>query len=231
MTYPLRSIRRYPVKAMGGEALTQVALDARGLVGDRGFAVVDVDGKFASGKNTRRFRRRDAVFEYAASTTADGSVQVQRGDHGLWLVGEEELDADLSERMGASVRALPERDIPMQDGGQISIVGTASLAWCAERFGIDSDPRRLRVNLVVETDEPFVEEGWLGREITVGDARLRVVERIERCRTVDVAQDGTTAEGRLLKPLTKERGMSLAVYADVMAPAVIRVGDGVGLAG
>lgn len=231
MTYPLRSIRRYPVKAMGGEALTQVALDARGLVGDRGFAVVDVDGKFASGKNTRRFRRRDAVFEYAASTTADGSVQVQRGDHGLWLVGEEELDADLSERMGASVRALPERDIPMQDGGQISIVGTASLAWCAERFGIDSDPRRLRVNLVVETDEPFVEEGWLGREITVGDARLRVVERIERCRTVDVAQDGTTAEGRLLKPLTKEREMSLAVYADVMAPAVIRVGDGVGLAG
>ncbi|MCD5345816.1 MOSC domain-containing protein [Agromyces sp. H3Y2-19a] len=231
MTYPLRSIRRYPVKAMGGEALTQVALDARGLVGDRGFAVVDVDGKFASGKNTRRFRRRDAVFEYAASTTADGSVQVQRGDHGLWLVGEEELDADLSERMGASVRALPERDIPMQDGGQISIVGTASLAWCAERFGIDSDPRRLRVNLVVETDEPFVEEGWLGREITVGDARLRVVERIERCRTVDVAQDGTTAEGRLLKPLTKEREMSLAVYADVVAPAVIRVGDGVGLAG
>lgn len=231
MTYPLRSIRRYPVKAMGGEALTQVALDARGLVGDRGFAVVDVDGKFASGKNTRRFRRRDAVFEYAASTTADGSVQVQRGDHGLWLVGEEELDADLSERMGASVRALSERDIPMQDGGQISIVGTASLAWCAERFGIDSDPRRLRVNLVVETDEPFVEEGWLGREITVGDARLRVVERIERCRTVDVAQDGTTAEGRLLKPLTKEREMSLAVYADVVAPAVIRVGDGVGLAG
>ncbi|MGW9169081.1 MOSC domain-containing protein [Agromyces sp. NPDC055658] len=231
MTYPLRSIRRYPVKAMGGEALTQVVLDARGLVGDRGFAVVDVDGKFASGKNTRRFRRRDAVFEYAASTTADGSVQVQRGDHGLWLVGEEELDADLSERMGASVRALPERDIPMQDGGQISIVGTASLAWCAERFGIDSDPRRLRVNLVVETDEPFVEEGWLGREITVGDARLRVVERIERCRTVDVAQDGTTAEGRLLKPLTKEREMSLAVYADVVAPAVIRVGDGVGLAG
>lgn len=231
MTYPLRSIRRYPVKAMGGEALTQVVLDARGLVGDRGFAVVDVDGKFASGKNTRRFRRRDAVFEYAASTTADGSVQVQRGDHGLWLVGEEELDADLSERMGASVRALPERDIPMQDGGQISIVGTASLAWCAERFGIDSDPRRLRVNLVVETDEPFVEEGWLGREITVGDARLRVVERIERCRTVDVAQDGTTAEGRLLKPLTKEREMSLAVYADVVVPAVIRVGDGVGLAG
>jgi len=229
MNYPLRSIRRYPVKAMGGEALTEVPLDTRGLVGDRGFAVVDADGKFASGKNTRRFRRRDAVFEYSASTTADASVQVQRGDHGLWLVGEDELDTDLSERMGADVRVLPEGDVPMQDGGQISIIGTASLAWCAEHFGIDADPRRLRANLVVETDEPFVEESWLGRELTIGQARLRVVERIERCRTVDVAQDGTSAEGRLLKPLTKAREMSLAVYADVVLPGVIRMGDEVGV--
>ncbi|MFF2388222.1 MOSC domain-containing protein [Agromyces sp. NPDC058104] len=224
MTFPLRSIRRYPVKAMGGEALTEVQLDARGLPGDRGFAVADDDGKFASGKNTRRFRRRDAVFAYAASTMTDGSVRVQR-EASVWLVGEAELDADLTELMGANVRVIPEGDVSMQDGGQISIVGTASLAWCAEHFGIDADPRRLRVNLVVETDEPFVEETWLGQEITVGDARLRVVERIERCRTVDVAQDGTTAEGRLLKPLTKAREMSLAVYAEVVEPAVIRVGD------
>lgn len=229
MTFPLRSIRRYPVKAMGGEALTAVQLDARGIPGDRGFAVADDDGKFASGKNTRRFRRRDAVFAYSASTVADGSVRVQR-EASMWLVGEPELDADLTEQMGANVRVVPERDISMQDGGQISIVGTASLAWCAEHFGIDADPRRLRVNLVVETDEPFIEETWLGQEITVGDARLRVVERIERCRTVDVAQDGTTAEGRLLKPLTKAREMSLAVYADVVVPGVMRVGDRVGVA-
>lgn len=222
----LRSIRRYPVKAMGGESLTEVRLDARGLVGDRGFAVADDDGKFASGKNTRRFRRRDAVFAYTASTGADGSLRVQR-EASMWLVGEPELDADLSALMGANVRVIPEGDVSMQDGGQISIIGTASLAWCAEEFGIDADPRRLRANLVVETDEPFVEETWLGREITVGDARLRVVERIERCRTVDVAQDGTTAEGRLLKPLTKAREMSLAVYAEVVEPGTLHVGDAV----
>ncbi|GAA1796120.1 MOSC domain-containing protein [Agromyces lapidis] len=230
MNFPLRSIRRYPVKAMGGEALTEVRLDERGLAGDRWFAVADDDGKFASGKNTRRFRRRDAVFEYSASTTADGSVQVQRGDHGLWLVGDDELDADLTERMGAGVRIISESDVSLQDGGEISIIGTASLAWCAEHFGIDADPRRLRVNLVVETHEPFIEETWIGSTITVGDARLRVVERIERCRTVDVAQDGATAEGRLLKPLTKAREMSLAVYADVVEPGVIRVGDPVATA-
>ena len=60
------AIRRYPVKSMGGEALERVELDARGLVGDRAYAVVDGDGKLSSGKDSRRFRRRDQVFSYAA---------------------------------------------------------------------------------------------------------------------------------------------------------------------
>ena len=34
-------IRRYPVKSMGGESLSEAALDERGLVGDRWFAVCD----------------------------------------------------------------------------------------------------------------------------------------------------------------------------------------------
>ncbi len=52
-----------PVKSMGGEALEAVRLDVRGLEGDRWYAVEDADGHFASGKSTRRFRRRDPVFD------------------------------------------------------------------------------------------------------------------------------------------------------------------------
>ena len=78
----------------------------------------------------------------------------------------------------------------------MSLVGTATLAWCADRWGVTADPRRLRVNVVVSTDEPFVEETWVGQEIACGDARLRVVERVPRCRTVDVHQDGARAQGR-----------------------------------
>jgi uncharacterized protein YcbX len=54
----LREIRRYPVKAMGGESLDSVQVEARGVLGDRRYAVVDGDGKLASGKHSRRFRRR-----------------------------------------------------------------------------------------------------------------------------------------------------------------------------
>ena len=57
---------------MAGESVDAVVLDARGLEGDRWFAVWDEDGRMATGKNSRRFRRRDAIFEYAAEQTGDG---------------------------------------------------------------------------------------------------------------------------------------------------------------
>ena len=223
MTIVVRSLRRYPVKAMGGEDLTSVALDKRGLVGDRFYAVVDEEGHFAAGKRTRRFRRHDEVFDYAART--EGTEVTVRGPEGAWPVGDPALDVTLSARMGLPVQVLAEGDVPHQDAGSVSLVGTATLAWCAQRWGIEADPRRLRVNIVLATEVPFVEEDWVGSGIAIGDVELRVVERIERCRTIDVAQDGAEARGRWLKPLAAERDMCAAVYADVVRPGVITVGD------
>lgn len=221
MSLRLASIRRYPVKSMGGEPLTSVVANARGLVGDRWFAVQDAEGHFASGKNTRRFRRRDEVFDYAASTENSGVVV--RGAEGAWDVGDPALDASLSNRMGLPVRVLPERDVPHYDDGSVSLIGTATLDWFEAR-GIGADPRRLRVNLVVETSEPFVEETWIGHQIEIGEAAFDVVQRVERCRMIDLDQDGVVAEGHWLKALP-ERDMCAAVYADVAREGVIAVGD------
>lgn len=225
MDIEVAGLRRYPVKSMGGESLDAVALDPRGIAGDRWFAVEDADGHFASGKSTRRFRRRDAVFTYAASTTPSGVVVT--GDAGQWQVGDPALDRELTTAMGVDVRVRPEEQVPHQDSGSVSLVGTATLAWCAESWGIDADPRRLRVNVLLATDEPFVEETWLDRVIAIGDAQLRVVQQAPRCRMVDIDQDGARADGRWLKPLTVERDMCLAVYADVERAGVLHVGDAV----
>ena len=224
MPYDVLAIRRYPVKSMAGESLTSVVLDERGLAGDRWWAVTDDEGHFASGKSTRRFRRRDGVFAYRAVTGPDGVTVT--GPCGTWAVGDPALDEELA-ALGDGCRLAEESGTPHQDAGAVSVVGTASLAWCAERWDLDADPRRLRANLVVETSEPFVEETWVGREIEVGTARLRVVERVERCRTIDLAQDGVTTPTRWLKPLAAARDMNLAVYADVSGPGTITVGDGV----
>jgi uncharacterized protein YcbX len=224
----IHEIRRYPVKSMGGESLEVVEVDARGLAGDRWYAVVDGDGKLSSGKHSSRFRRRDAVFEYAARTTADGVRVTGRG--GEWSVGDASLDAALSEATGDPVRVLAERATPHQDAGEVSLVGTASLDWCREHLHVDADRRRIRPNLVIDTTEPFVEETWTGL-VTVGSARLRLVRRIERCRMVDIAQEGLPREGRWLKALTDTREMRLAVYLDVIDPGTMRLGDEVRLGG
>lgn len=218
------ALRRYPVKSMGGEALDLAELGPRGLVGDRWYAVEDDQGRFASGKNTRRFRRRDPVFHYSAATDLVGQVTVARGDE-RWHVGDPRLDQRLSGEMETSVRVRPEAGVPHQDMGAVSIVSTATMEWCADRWGGDPDPRRLRANLVVGSDEPFLEEQWVGLELALGSARLRVVERVPRCRMVDIRQDGVEPGEKWLRRLSDERDMFLAVYAEVTRPGRVSVGD------
>ncbi|WP_380163734.1 MOSC domain-containing protein [Jannaschia sp. R86511] len=225
MTVTLAAIRRYPVKAMGGEDLAQVDVDARGLLGDRWFAVVDDDGRLASHKSTTRMRRRDAVARFHALTGDDGVVQVGDERGGSRPVDDPALAAQLSEAMGAPVTVRVEQGGSHQDDGAVSLVGSATLRWCAERWGVDADPRRLRVNLVLDTDEPFVEESWLGRRVGIGPVGLLVQDRVERCRTVDVDQDGVVVRDRWLAPLGAERDLCVAVYARVVQPGLLTLGD------
>jgi uncharacterized protein len=218
----VREIRRYPVKSMGGESLGSATVDARGLVGDRLYAVVDGVGKLASGKHSRRFRRRDEVFEFASRTTGEGVRVAGRG--GTWLVGDPDLDATLTEAMRDPVRVLAEDQTPHHDAGEVSLVGTASLDWCREHLGVDADRRRIRPNLVVDTSEPFVEESWSG-SVRIGSIELLTVRRIERCRMIDIAQEGLPRDGRWLKALADTRDMSLGIYLGVVRPGVVAVGD------
>lgn len=215
----LLRIRRYPVKAMGGEWLDEASVDRRGLLGDRAWAVVDAEGRFAAAKDSRRFRRRDAVFAYAAATTP-GGVVVHR-EEWSWEAGDPALDAELSARMDAEVRLLPESGISHFDDQPVSLVGTATLAHVARGGGVDADPRRFRVNLVVETEEPFVEESW-GR-LAIDDVELVVVGAVPRCRATTIAQDGVAPEPAMLRVLA-DRDVCLCAYAQVETPGTLRTG-------
>jgi uncharacterized protein YcbX len=217
------ALRRYPVKGMAGEELAAATIDERGFTWDRWYAVVDEQGRFASGKDSRRFRRRDAVFTFAARAGADGVTVSQDGRS--WTAGTPELDAHLTEVMGDAVRVLPEDRVSHQDASAVSVVGTASLRWCAERWGDEPDPRRLRVNILVETEAPFVEDTWVGRVLTFGSARLRVVEPTPRCRMLDIDQDGVRPTARWMRPLARARDLELGIYLDVVRPGTVSVGD------
>ncbi|NLT25660.1 MAG: MOSC domain-containing protein [Microbacteriaceae bacterium] len=234
----LLGIRRFPVKAMAGEPLDRAEVDARGLVGDRAWAVVDADGKLATGKHGRRFRRFDAIFDFGAATGADGVVRVVRhrggdGDAVPREAGDPGLDAELASALEAPVRLLPEDGVAAPgdwfDSGAVSLVGSATAAWAERELGAGAAVRRLRANLVVETAEPFEEETWLGRRLRIGEAELIVEQRIARCRMVDLAQDGVPAPAPLLKALGATRDAKLAVYCRPTRAGALAVGNAVAL--
>ena len=52
-----------------------------------------------------------------------------------------------------------------------------------------------------------------------------MVERVERCRTIDLAQDGVASTTPWLKALGRSRELCVAVYADVVGPGTVALGD------
>ncbi|BDZ59357.1 MOSC domain-containing protein [Barrientosiimonas endolithica] len=158
------------------------------------------------------------------------TVRVNHLDESTWIVGDPGLDAHLSAGMGQTLSISTERFRTSPGHGLCVTGGTATLRWCANRWGVNADPRRLRDNLVIETDEPFIEESWMGQEAYPGFSHNDVQPtRAPRCRIIDIGQDGLMATGRWLKPLAAERDMYLAVYSDITVPGRVNFGDRISL--
>lgn len=244
----VEAVWRYPVKSMAGEPLETVSVGPRGLAGDRRWAVYSGDGRLGSGKEGRRLRRMDPLFTLAAQTSAASGlgalVTVEMPDGEYLVVGEPSTDQALSRLLGEPVSLRAEGacpgsplgpsapPVPHHDAGAVSLVGTATLvALGVLLHGPPVDPRALRANLVVETRSPYAEETWTGRELAIGGVRLRVIRRTERCRMVDLDQVRLPGRRGLLKAVGNHRDLCVGMYADVLAPGELAVGDPVTLRG
>ncbi len=102
------SLWRYPVKSMGGEQLAAVALTARGLTGDRAYALIDrVTGKVASAKHPRLWGQllacRASATALSAPDAAGVPVQITLPDGRTVVAGHAEADAALSALLGRDV--------------------------------------------------------------------------------------------------------------------------------
>lgn len=212
---------------MGGESVGAAEVGPTGLVGDREWAVYGVDGKLASGKHTKRFRRMDPVFALRAARCDDGVVVVVMPDGAEVPAGLAGTDALLCTHFGEVVTLRRETDVVHQDAAGFSLVGTATLAELGrhEGDGRPVDPRHLRANVVVKTALPYVEESWIGHEVTIGGIRVRITEAIERCRMVGVAQVGLAGRPGMLRAIGDHHDLIAGVYAEVVAPGLLTVGD------
>lgn len=124
---------RYPVKSMLGERCVYLDLNARGVVGDRLFAIRTVEGKFGSGKSTRRFRSIAGLFGFQA-TYQDDIPEVTFPDGRIVRGDDLDMHTHLSNALGQPVTLAIEEAISHVDAGPVHLLTTAALAWLQTRL-------------------------------------------------------------------------------------------------
>ena len=225
------ALYRHPVKSMLGERLKTAEITARGLTGDRRFALLDREtGKVASAKTPRLWR---ALPTCTATLTETGTaITTPTGE--LLHSTDPGIDDALSALLGRPVTLT---DVPPSDGTldrslpeQVLAAGQeAEVDADVVRFGSASPPgtffdfapvhlittstlariaevRRYRPNLVVDTGdaEGFVEHDWVGRELRIGDRlTLRVIASTPRCAVPTLAHGDLPRDPDALRVLAR----------------------------
>jgi uncharacterized protein YcbX len=224
-------IRRYPIKSMLGEVAPAAEVGQRGLAGDRLWSVRDPDGKFGSGKNTRRFRRMPGLFGLRAYAARPAPI-VELPDGRRFAADDPDAHRAVGEVLGRPVTLAPEAAVKHHDEGPVSLISTASLRRLTELSGGESDgagidPLRFRANLLIDVPgSGFPEDDWPDRRLRVGpDVVLHVVRPLTRCVMIDMAQDRAGERNDLLKILAGQHALTFGVFAVVEQPGRITVGD------
>jgi uncharacterized protein YcbX len=231
---------RYPVKSMRGEQITTAAVDERGLVGDRLYAVWDADGHFGSGKNSHRFRRMDGLLDFHTRLVQDPATpeavaaELVAPDGGRHPVPSAAADAAVRAHLGREdVSITIEGAVMHHDAVPLHLVSLATLDWFVGALeGLPADERRLRPNLVLDVPGggAFAEDGWVGRRLRIGGAAdgvvFEVVKQTPRCVMTNAEQDDLPRSPLPLKSLAG-RTLELGIDAKVVRGGRVRVGDAV----
>jgi hypothetical protein len=111
-------------------------------------------------------------------------------------------------------------------GQYVSLINLASIRALETAMGASIDPIRFRANVYFDGEAPWREHDWIGAEIALGAARLRVVSPITRCAATQV--NPVTAERDLDIPAALDRNfghINMGIYAEVLSHGEIAVGD------
>jgi hypothetical protein len=93
--------------------------------------------------------------------------------------------------------------------------------------------RRLRPNVVVETTDPvtdFVEDGWIGRTVSIGDeVQVAITGPCPRCVMTTLAQGDLPKDSGILRTAAQHNQVNVGVYASVLRGGHVRRGDAIRL--
>lgn len=240
----LAGLWRHPVKSVGHEALDTVALAAGAcLPGDRVWAVAHGASAFDSGapgwvgpNNFLRVthaprlaqvsarldgRRLHLMHPDVAALTAEPDTPEGADAIAAWAGALADGARPGPYRLAKAAQAMTDVREPW-----VAVLSLASLRALSQRAGVTADPRRFRGNLWIEGCAPWEEGEWVGRVLTVGAVRLRVVDPIWRCRATEANPETGRYDAPMLDCLRAATGdTAFGIYAEVMDGGTVTVGD------
>ena len=239
-----------PVKGLALTHPTEVFVGPTGVPENRRFFLVGPDGRHRSGLAfgplATIIQEYDAVAERLVLQFPDGrrfdGDACALGDviHVPWsqdVVHGHVLDgpwaAPLSAYVGMDLRLVRGGDGVRPQSRPVSIVSLASLDELERAAGLPGplDDRRFRMLITLDGLGPREEDGWVNREITIGEATVNVEMPVPRCATT--TRDPQTGQRdwdaiealRDLRGLSVEHTVDFGVYATVTRPGRVAIGD------
>lgn len=123
--------------------------------------------------------------------------------------------------VSAGARGMTDSAFP-----SISIMTTASHHAVAAPLGGILEPERWRGNIWLDGTDPWQEFDWIGHEIRIGNALLRVEEPIERCAHTKANPLTGARDADTLGVLERNFGhQNFGVYARVVQGGTVRISD------
>ena len=232
----VRELVRYPVKSMAGTAMESASLGFHGIDGDRRFAFRRLgDTSHFPWLSASRLAELVCYHPIGSESTAGPVFTHVRTPAGRTLeLRGAQLQDEISERLGSPVE-LMELKHGIFDDASISIISVATIAGIGREAGIDIDRRRMRANIVLETEdvEPFHEDGWIGGTLVFGEGEsmpaVTITARDLRCVMMNIDPDTAEKDARVMKAVVRLNGNNAGVYGTVVRTGPIRVGQTVSL--
>jgi uncharacterized protein len=120
-------------------------------------------------------------------------------------------------------------------GASVTLLTTVSMRLLAQRLGREVDSERFRSTFLVDAGDSasHVEDSWVGRQLRVGEATVRVRGVVPRCAVVDIDPVTGHDDASVLRELAGYRlsqgEINFGVDAVVTATGRVRTGDQVEL--
>jgi len=228
---------RFPVKSMLGEQLDEAEITDRGLLGDRGYALVDTaTGKVVSAKIVKLYPdmlrcraafvtppRPGAPLPAVRITLPNGTTVTNDGANADAMLSAffhrdvvlaQAAPADFATKQAAMFAqiGLPS-PLPvgsLLDAYPMSILTTSTLDHLSSlRPASRFDERRFRMNMILRTGATgFVEDAWVGRRLEIGnDVRVDVAMPDPRCAMTTLRQGDLPEDVDVLRTLTRHNNI------------------------